>query len=141
MIKDEQMQQISLLKSKLEDIGFKITEHENLLQITGVEMKESKSRCSEAQADEDEALSEIDLEKVSHAIQVVIEVEDPENIISGANKLIFQNCSLKVYYEGWELQELAKIIKFNIAGILNDNGIFHGMNFEFPKTHDAVLVP
>ena len=122
------MNQIEALKSKLEAIGFNILLHENVLQLVGISA-------------ENESLDGIDLEKVSHVIQVVIELEDPHSPFSAAQKLIFQNCSLKVYFEGWELQELAKIIKFNIAGILNDNGIFYGMNFEFPKTHEEVLVP
>jgi hypothetical protein len=122
------MKQIEALQSRLEDIGFDVLAHENLLQIVGIS------------ADND-ALNGIDLDKVSHAIQVVIEVEDPESVYSKAQKIIFQNCSLKVYFEGWELQDLAKIIKFNIAGILNDHGIFYGMNFEFPKSHEEVLVP
>ncbi len=114
------LNQIQLLETKLKEIGFEIEAHENVLQIISIDN------------------DVIDLQKASHAIQVVIELDDP---FSCGNKFIFQNCSLKVYYEGWELQELAKIIKFNIAAILDENGIFNGMGFEFPKSHEEVLVP
>jgi hypothetical protein len=122
------MKQIEALQARLQELGFEIEAHENVLQLVGISA-------------ENDALEGIDLAKVSHAIQVVIELEDPYSDYSKAQKIIFQNCSLKVYFEGYELQDLAKIIKFNIAGILNDNGIFYGMNFEFPKSHEEVLVP
>lgn len=125
------MKQIEALQARLEEIGFEIETHENVLQITSLGTPSSSSANSD----------NIDLAKVAHVIQVVIEIEDPYSHFSSAQKIIFQNCSLKVYYEGWELQDLAKIIKFNIAGILNDSGIFYGMNFEFPKGHEEVLVP
>ena len=118
------MQQIKKLEKRLTEIGFNIEANESVLQIVGI--SEGKDEL------------DIDLEKVRDALQVVIEFEDPT--LEGA-KYIFQGCSLKVYFEGWELQEIAKIIKFNIAGILNDHKIFEGMGFEIPKDHQEVLVP
>jgi hypothetical protein len=117
--------QIEILKSRLEGIGFEIIEHDGLLQITKISKENS-----------DDSL--LDLESISHVIQVVIELEDP---LSLGNKFIFQNCSLKVYYEGWEAQEAAKIIKLNIAGILSENGIFDGMDFVVPINHEEIVVP
>jgi hypothetical protein len=119
------MQQIKKLSARLKEIGFEIEENETVLQIVGI-------------AGEGAALEGIDLEKVSHVLQVVIEFEDPT---ATGVKFLFQGCSLKVYFEEWDLQELAKIIKFNIAGILNEHGIFAGMGFEIPKDYAEVIVP
>jgi hypothetical protein len=121
------MNQINKLAQALSEIGFIIEIGDSALQIVG--LKESESNKS---------LANLDFEKVAHVLQIVIEFDDPtlEN-----QKYLFQGCSLKVYFEDWDLQEAAKIIKFNIANILNENGIFRGMNFEFSKTHEEVIVP
>jgi len=121
------MNQIDKLKQALTEIGFVIEAGENALQIIGLKEK-----------NDEKLFDNIEFEKVAHVLQIVIEFDDPTE---KNQKYLFQGCSLKVYFEDWDLQEVAKIIKFNIANILNENGIFHGMNFEFPKTHDAVIVP
>ncbi len=120
------MNQIQKLEKKLTEIGFIVEVNEYVLQIVGL----SKS--------EDKNFKGLDIEGVSHVLQVVIELDDP---LSEGKKFLFQDCSLKVYFEGWDLQEAAKIIKLNIAAILDEHGVFEGMGFTFPKDYNEVLVP
>jgi len=121
------MKQIAKLAQALTEIGFTIEEGESALQIVGLQEK-----------DANQILSSVAFEKVAHVLQIVIEFDDPtlEN-----QKYLFQGCSLKVYFEDWDLREAAQIIKFNVANILNENGIFQGMNFEFSKSYEEVIVP
>lgn len=120
------MNQIQKLKQRLTEIGFVIQVHENVLQIIGLSEKNNAE------------FGDLEFEKVSHVLRVTIELEDP---FSEGGKFIFQDCSLKVYYDEWDLMDVAKIIKLNIAEILNENGIFEGMGFEIPKDYKEVLVP
>ena len=120
------MNQIQKLEKKLTEIGFVIQANENILQIIGLSEKNNAE------------FGDLEFEKVSHVLRVVIELEDP---FSEGGKYIFQDCSLKVYYDEWDLQDVAKIIKLNIAAILNENGIFEGMGFVIPGDYDEVVVP
>lgn len=127
------MNQIDKLEERLKQIGFSVEKHENILQITGLcETDAENSHASKLD------LGEIDIARVSHVLQVVIESDDP---FATGGKFLFQNCSLKVYFEGWDLQDVAKIIKLNIAKILDEHGVFEGMDFSFPEDHKEVLVP
>jgi len=125
------MYQIKKLEERLIGIGFKIEVSDSALQIVGFAEKNS-------QKFQESNLGDLEIDRVAHVLQIVIEFEDPT--LEG-QKYLFQGCSLKVYFETWELQEVAKIIKFNIAHIMNDHGIFEGMGFVFPKDHQEVLVP
>ena len=116
------MNNIQRMAKVLTDIGFIIQANENVLQIIGMT----------------EELGDLEFEKVSHVLRVTIELEDP---FSQGGKVLFQDCSLKVYYDEWDLMDVAKIIKLNIASILNDHGVFEGMGFEIPKDYKEVLVP
>jgi hypothetical protein len=127
------MKQIDKLREALVEIGFVIQANESVLQIIGLSEKKEDKLTTNIKA-----YDNIEFEKVSHVLQVVIELDDPTSEIQ---KYLFQDCSLKVYFEDWNLQEVAKIIKLNIANVLNEHGIFRGMNFEFPKDHNEVVVP
>lgn len=116
------MNQIQKLSERLQEIGFLIEANENVLQIIGISEK----------------LGDLEFAKVSHVLRITVELEDP---FSEGGKFIFQDCSLKVYYDEWDLMDVAKIIKLNIAEILDENGIFEGMGFEIPKDYKEVLVP
>ena len=106
----------------MKDIGFEIEANENVLQIVGFD-------------DED---SELEFGKFSHVLRVTVESDDP---FSEGGRFLFQDCSLKVYFDDWDLQDAAKVIKFNIASILDENGVFEGMDFVIPKDFKDVLVP
>lgn len=118
------MKQIDKLVQELQNIGFEIEKNEEVLQILAFK----------AQNEDDST----DFSRFQELLQIVIELEDPfcEN-----PHFLFQNCSLKIYFEDWSVQETAKIIKLQIANILNENNVFYGMNFEIPKSHEEVLVP
>ena len=115
------MNQIQKLESRLKEIGFEIEANENVLQIVGFAGE-----------------MELDFGKFSHVLRVTIESDDP---FSEGGRFLFQDCSLKVYFDEWDLQEAAKVIKFNIASILEENGIFQGMDFVIPADFSEVLVP
>lgn len=116
------MNKIKRLESILNEIGFVTKSSDDLLQIVGL----------------DDCDIDLEFEKFSHVLRVTIELDDP--FFQGGGSL-FSGCSLKVYFDDWKLQELAKIIKFNIAAILHENGIFAGMDFVMPKDFDEVVVP
>lgn len=114
------MKQIEKLHKQLVALGFEVEANPDFLQITNF------------------SDPELGIQKAAQILQIVIEFEDPT---CDASRFIFQGCSLKVYFEGWHLQDAAKIIKLSIAEILHANGIFHGMEFEMPVSHEEVLVP
>lgn len=116
------MNQIQKLAMRLKEIGFDIEANENVLQIVGF----------------NDADAGLEFGKFSHVLRVTIESDDP---FSEGGRFLFQDCSLKVYFDEWDLQDVAKVIKLNIASILNDNGIFEGMDFVVPKDFKDVLVP
>ena len=117
------MNQIQKLEQRLKEIGFEIEANENVLQIIGL-------------VNEDEL--GLEFGKFSHVLRVTVESDDP---FSEGGRFLFQDCSLKVYFDDWDLQDVAKMIKWNIAGILDENGIFEGMEFVIPEDYREVLVP
>lgn len=117
------MNKMKRLEQVLNDIGFVTKASDNVLQIIGIE---------------DEGDIDLEFEKFSHVLRVTIELDDP--FFEGGGSL-FSGCSLKVHFDDWKLQEPAKIIKLNIASILDENGIFAGMDFEIPKDFNDVVVP
>jgi hypothetical protein len=61
---------------------------------------------------------------------------------------LFQGCNLRVYFDDQELEYQAKEIKFYVASILNDYGVFdHDENLEvvkkmeMPYSPDEMIVP
>lgn len=114
------MKQIKKLHKILTEIGFVIEATPDFLQII------------------DFSDPELGIDKAAQIFQIVIEFEDPTCEVG---KFIFQGCSLKVHFEGWHLQDAAKIIKLSIAEILNANDVFRGMEFAMPVSHEEVLVP
>ncbi len=125
------MNHIQNLTQQLIRIGFKVELNENVIVVIGVE----DILCCNFP---DKIVSQENFSKLLQVLQVVIEIDDPE---SQTPKILFQNCSLKVYFEGWDFFEIAKIVKLDIALILNESGIFNGMGFEIPKDYSEVIVP
>ena len=115
------MNHIQRLAQRLTEIGFEIEANDNVLQLVGFSGE-----------------MELDFGKFSHVLRVTVESDDP---FREGGKLLFQDCSLKVYFDDWSLQEAAKVIKFNIACILDEHGVFEGMGFEIPLDAGDVLVP
>ena len=69
------LNQIQLLESRLKDIGFEIIAHENVLQIIAITKKKSETLSNrDEDSDADEGHEIMDLDKISHVIQVVIEL-------------------------------------------------------------------
>ncbi|MBM5782150.1 MAG: hypothetical protein FJ368_01870 [Pelagibacterales bacterium] len=125
------MNHIQNLTQELTRIGFKVEINENVIVVIGVEDILYRNFSNRI-------VSKEDFLKLLEVLQVVIEVDDPE---LQNPKFLFQNCSLKVYFEGWDFFEIAKMVKFDIAIVLNESGIFNGMGFEIPKDHSEVIVP
>lgn len=125
------MNHLQTLTQELLRIGFEVDFEENFVKIIGVQN-------SLIEKYPDKIIAEENFSKLLEILQVLIEVEDAAK---PTPKILFQDCSLKVYFEGWDFFEIAKIIKFDIAIILNDHGIFNSMGFEIPKDYSDVIVP
>ena len=115
------MNQIQKLEQRLKEIGFAVEANDNVLQIVGFSGEMG-----------------LDFGKFSHVLRVTVESDDPFN---EGGRFLFQDCSLKVYFDDWNLQEAAKVIKYNIACILDEHGVFEGMEFVIPEDFKEVLVP
>lgn len=101
------MQQIDAMFITLEGIGFKAIKGEETIQLIDFD-----------DSDGEESL----LEEISDSIRVIITFDDSQREESD---YLFQGCELKVYFDEPKLEDQAKEVKFYIASILNDHGIFN----------------
>lgn len=122
------MKQIDKMLENLYMIGFKAINGDNKIQIVGFSGEQ-----------------ELLLEEITHLIRVFIIFDEPHN---EDFDYLWQGCSLKVYFDKPELQNQAKEIKFYIATILNEYGLFNKEPYlqgikitNLPSTPQEMIVP
>jgi hypothetical protein len=93
------MRQIDAMLETLHSIGFKAFEENDAIEIV-----------------------EFDDEEISSSVRILITFEDPEREESD---YLFQGCELMVHFDDSDLIRQAKEVKFYVASILNDHGIFN----------------
>ncbi|MFT6077373.1 MAG: hypothetical protein ACJA02_000888 [Myxococcota bacterium] len=124
------MKQIDLIASVLDSIGFESEKNDDSIQIVRFDGNENQ---------------EFPLEEISDSIGIFITFDDP---LREESDYLFQGCDLRVYFDDQELEYQAKEIKFYVASILNDHGIFdHDKDLEgvkkiqIPHSPDEMIVP